>query len=186
MASMNRFRSFLGASALLTVATFSLVAAAKLSKTGSSNTSFKATGPAGLSIDGKTAEMTVADDGTTVTITVPLGNISTGIDLRDNHTKKALETDKYPTTTLKVARSALKFPAAGADSSGSAKGQLTLHGQTKDVTFNYTAKNAGGTIAVTGNAQINTDDYGITRPSYLGVTVKPEVTLNTSFSATDN
>jgi polyisoprenoid-binding protein YceI len=168
------------------MATFSLVAAAKLSKNGGSSTSFKVAGPAGLTIEGKTAEMTVADDGNTLTLTVPLSNIDTGIGLRNDHTKKALEAEKYPTTTLKVARSALKFPAAGADSSGDARGALTLHGQTKDITFHYVAKNNGGAIAVTGTSRINMNDYGVTAPSYLGVTVKPDVDLNTSFSANEN
>jgi polyisoprenoid-binding protein YceI len=166
--------------------TFSLVAAAKLNRTGASSTSFKVAGPVGLTIEGKTAEMTVADDGTTVTCTVPLGNIDTGIGLRNEHTKKALEADKYPTTTLKVARSALKFPAAGADSSGDAQGSLTLHGQTRDITFHYSAKNNGGTIVVTGTSRINMNDYGVKAPSYMGVTVKPDVDLNTAFSTTDN
>jgi polyisoprenoid-binding protein YceI len=179
-------RSLLGGAALLAVATFSLVAAAKLNRTGDAKTSFKAAGPAGLSIEGKTSDMSIADDGTTVTITVPLSNIDTGIGLRNDHTKKAVEADKYPSVTLKVARAALKFPAAGADSSGDAKGQFTLHGQTKDVTFHYAAKNAGGTISVTGSTRINVNDYGVTPPSYLGVTVKPDVDVSTSFSATDN
>jgi polyisoprenoid-binding protein YceI len=186
MDTHNRFRSsLLGGAALVAMVTFSLVAAAKLNKTGSSSTSFKAAGPAGLTIAGSTADMSVADDGTTVTITVPLANLSTGIGLRDDHTKKAIEVDKYPTTTLTVARSALKFPAAGADSSGDAQGSLTLHGQTKPITFHYKATN-NGTISVQGSATINVDDFGVNRPSYLGVTVKPNVDLNTSFQATDN
>jgi polyisoprenoid-binding protein YceI len=183
----NRFQtSLLGGAAVLAMVTFSLVAAAKLNKTGSSSTTFKAAGPAGLNIEGSTAEMSVADDGTTVTITVPLANVSTGIGLRDEHTKKALEVGTYPTTTLTVARSAIKFPAAGAESSGDAKGSLTLHGQTKDVTFHYTAKLDGDTLSVRGSTRVNVDDFGIKRPSYLGVTVKPEVDINTAFQAKDN
>jgi polyisoprenoid-binding protein YceI len=183
----NRFHtSLVGGAALLAVVTFSLVAAAKLSKTGSSTTTFKAAGPAGLTIEGKTSEMTVADDGTTITITVPLGNVSTGIGLRDEHTKKALEVATFPTTTLTIARSALHFPVAGAGSSGDAKGALTLHGQTKDITFHYVATLNGNTYDVKGNTTINVDDFGVKRPSYLGVTVKPEVDINTAFQAQDN
>jgi polyisoprenoid-binding protein YceI len=185
--SDHRFRtSLLRAAVLVFAATLPLVAAAKLKKTGESSTSFKVAGPAGLTIEGKTADMTTADDGTTVTITVPLANVKTGIGLRDDHTKKALEADKYPTTTLAVPRASLKFPAVGADSSGDAKGKMTLHGVTKDVTFRYAAKNQGGTISVTGSTHINMNDFGINAPSYLGVTVKPDVDVNTSFQATDD
>ena len=46
-----------------------------------------------------------------VVITVPLANLSTGIGLRDHHMKeKYLEVQKYPSATLTIARSALKFP----------------------------------------------------------------------------
>lgn len=178
--------SLLGGAALLALVTFSLVAAAKLSKSGASSTTFKAAGPAGLTIEGTTTDMTVADDGTTITITVPLNNIKTGVDLRDEHTKKALETGSYPNTTLTVARAAIKFPAAGSESSGDAKGAMTLHGQTKDVTFHYSAKANGTTYDVKGTTRINVDDFGVKRPSYLGVTVKPDVDVATSFQAQDN
>jgi hypothetical protein len=63
--------SFVGGVATLALLTFSLVAVAKLSKTGTSSTSFKVAGPAGLNITGKTADMTIADDGTTVTRSLP-------------------------------------------------------------------------------------------------------------------
>ncbi len=183
----NRFqRSIVGGAALLALISFSLVAAAKLNRTGDASTSFKAAGPAGLSIEGKTAEMSIADDGTTVTVTVPLGNLTTGIELRDKHTKNALEVDKYPTVVLTVARGALKFPAAGAESSGDAPGKMTLHGTTKDVTFHYSARLDGDTYNVTGTTRVNLNDYGVKAPSYLGVTVKPDVDVATAFRAKDN
>lgn len=184
---MNRFKtSILGGAALCTMLTFSLVAAAKLNKTGSSTAGFKASGPAGLNIDGKTSELTVADDGTTVTITVPLGNIDTGIGLRNEHTKKYLETAQYPTAELKVPRSAIKFPAAGAESSGDVKGTLKIHGTTKDVTFHYSAKGSGEAIDIKGTTRVNMNDYGVKTPSYLGVSVKPEVEVYANFQAKDN
>ena len=177
---------FVGAGLLVALATFSLVANAKLGKAGGASTTFKAAGPAGLTIEGVTSDMTIADDGTSVTITVPLTALKTGIELRDKHTKDAIEADKYPTTTLTVARAALKFPGAGAESSGDAHGQLALHGQTRDVTFHYVAKQSGDTLSVKASARINVDDFGVKRPSYLGVTVKPDVDVTTTFDARDN
>lgn len=178
--------SFLGSAVLAAALSFAIVAHAKLNKTGSSDSGFRATGPAGLKIDGKTSDLTVADDGTTVTITVPLAKIQTGIEVRDKHTKEHLEVDKYPNAELKVARSALKFPADGAESSGDAKGKMTIHGQTKDVTFKYSAKNSGGTLDIKGSTTVNINDYGIKTPSYLGVSVKPDVDVYSNFQAKDN
>ena len=182
---VRSYTRFLGAAALLTMTTFSLVAAAKLQKMGTSVTTFKANATAGLVVAGTTADMSIEDDGTIVKITVPLANISTGIALRDEHTKKALEVATYPAASLTVARSALKFAAAGAQSSGDAKGSLTLHGQTKDVTFHYVAKLNGSVYEVQANTTINVDDFGVKRPSYLGITVKPDVDISATFQAAD-
>jgi polyisoprenoid-binding protein YceI len=183
----NRFQSsLLGGAALLAMVTFSLVAAAKLSKTGGSTSGFKAAGPAGMNIDGKTSDLSVADDGTTITITIPLGNISTGIEIRDKHTKEYLEVATYPTAELKVARAAIKFPAAGAESSGDARGSMKIHGQTRDVSFHYSAKLDGDTFSVKGTSRVNMNDFGMKTPSYLGVSVKPDVDVYTNFQAKDN
>jgi polyisoprenoid-binding protein YceI len=136
-----------------------------------------------MNIDGKTSEVGVADDGTTVTITVGLKSITTGISLRDEHTKKYLETDSYPNATLAVARASLKLPGGG---EGDAPGKMTIHGQTKDVTFHYVANKSGDTLDVKGTTKVNMNDYGIKTPSYLGVSVKPDVDVFANFQAKDN
>ena len=178
---------WLASGVLFAALSFSLVAAAKLSSTGAGSAGFAAKGPGGINIDGKTSDVRVADDGKTVTITVGLAGIETGMGLRDKHAKEALEVETYPTAELKVARGDLKFPAAGAESSGDAKGTLKIHGQTKDVTFHYTAKLDGDTLNVKGTASnVNMNDFGITTPSYLGVGVRPEVDVNVTFHAKDN
>ena len=165
--------------------TFSAIAFAKLSKTGGGAAGFHASGPAGMAIDGNTSDVSVSDDGTNVVVTVKLTGIKTGMDLRDEHTRKALETDKFPTTELKVARANLKFPSGG-ESSGEATGSLKLHGQTKDVKFKYTATPRGDGFDVKADIkQLNMKQFGIEPPTYLGVGVKPEVDVSVSFSAKD-
>lgn len=180
---MRRILFALSAATLLTV---SLVADAKLTKTGSATGGFHAVGPGGLAIDGKTSDVSVADDGTTVTVTIAFANIDTGMSLRNKHTKEDLEADKYPNATLKVPRSALKFPAAGTETSGDAKGSLTIHGQTKDVSFHYTAKLSGDVYDVKASSRIHVGDYGVKPRSYLGVSIKPDVDIYASFQAKDN
>ena len=92
----------------------------------------------------------------------------------------------FPTAELKVARSALKFPAAGAESSGDARGTLTIHGQSKDITFHYGAKLDGDTYSVSGTTRVNMNDFGVQTPGYLGVAVKPDVSVFANFDAKDN
>lgn len=162
------------------------VASAKLAKAGGANAGFKAAGPAGMNIEGSTSEVGVGEDGSNVTVIVGMSGLSTGISLRDKHMKEYLETEKYPTAELRVAKSALKVPGAGASSSGDARGSMKLHGTAKDVTFHYTAKNDGGVINVAGTTRVNMNDFGIKTPSYLGVSVKPDVDISTKFAAKDN
>jgi polyisoprenoid-binding protein YceI len=158
------------------------IAEAKLAASGG-DVSFTAVGPGGLKIVGTTKELAVKEDGATVTVVVPLGNIDTGIGLRNRHMReKYLEVDKYPTAELSVNRSDLKF----VDGSASASGTMKIHGQSKPVTFTYTAKKNGSSFAIDGAVHLNMKEFGIEVPSYLGVTVKPEVDVTAKFNAADN
>jgi polyisoprenoid-binding protein YceI len=165
---------------------FSLAAAAKLSKTGEATAAFRAFGPVGMNIDGSTHELDVADDGATVRVVVPLANLKTGISLRDKHMRNSLAVESYPTAQLQVDRAQLSFPkAVGDESTGQAKGKMTLHGQTHDVTIEYRAKRSVEGYSVNGSTHVNMTSYGIVVPSYLGVTVKPDVDVTVQFSAKD-
>lgn len=172
------------------VLTASLLAAATsfaaFTSTGNAEVSFTATGPAGLRIVGTTNKLSVKDDGAQIAVTVPLKDIDTKIDLRNKHMRdKYLEVDKYPDAVLSVQRSALAIPT-GEKTSGSAQGTMTIHGQTKPVTFNYKADKQGGKIAVDGAVRLNINDYNITAPSFMGATVKPDVDVAAKFAVVGN
>ena len=159
---------------------------AALSKTGNASVAFNAAGPAGMKITGTTSDFQVSENGGQISLKVPLGNLTTGIALRDRHMReKYLEVQTYPNAELSVARSSLKLPAAGASSSGDAQGKMKIHGKEKDVTFHYTVQKQGSAYAVTGSVHLLLGDYGITVPSYLGVTVKPDIDVNVQFAATE-
>jgi polyisoprenoid-binding protein YceI len=165
----------------------SAVASAAITGSGEALAVFDAFGPAGLKIQGKTRQVTVAQQGGNVVITVASGSFDTGIEIRNRHMRdKYLETGKYPNAVLTVARSALQLPTNGADVSASSAGTLNLHGQTRPITISYRARRAGDTYTVTGLAHINMTVYGIAQPSFLGITVKPDVDVTVSFSAKDN
>lgn len=160
----------------------SIAASAALSSPSDAHVTFQASGPAGLKIEGSTTELNVSDDGATLSIDVPLANLATGIALRDHHMKeKYLEVPKYPSATLLVARSALKLPSPGGAVELDVPGMLKLHGQSHAVTVHYDAKGDGGALAAHGKFRLNMGDFGITVPTYLGVTVKPDVDVTASF-----
>lgn len=155
-------------------------------KSSAASVSFTAVGPAGLKIIGKTSELAVKDDAEKIAIAVPLAGIKTGIDLRDKHMReKYLQVDQFPTAELEVSRASLNLPADGANAGGTGQGTMKIHGRAKPVTFKYTAKRAGASYDVAGNVQVNVKDFGIEIPSYMGVTVKPDVDVAVKFTAKD-
>ncbi|MBK8213431.1 MAG: YceI family protein [Myxococcales bacterium] len=176
---MKRRTSFF----LASVVSLGLVgsAHAKLSGSGGS-VEFTATGPAGLKIVGTTSQITVREDGANVVVTVPLAGLDTGIALRNKHMReKYLEVDKFPTAELTVARSALKV----GEGSGTAQGTMKIHGQTRPVSFGYTAAKGGPGLTVEGTVHLDMKAFGIEVPSYMGVTVKPDVDVKAKLGVSD-
>ena len=160
----------------------SALAHASLSAPSDARIGFQATGPAGMKIEGTTTELTVVESDANVTLEVPLAGLKTGIDLRDQHMReKYLEVPRYPSASLVVARGALALPPAGAQTEADAPATLKLHGQVRPVTVHYQTKADGAGLAVHGSFRIKMTDFGISVPSYLGVTVKPDVDVNASF-----
>lgn len=181
-------RFLLGLGPAVALLAFAAAAHARLATApGDNGAKFNAQGPGGLAIVGKSdGAVTVAEDGGNVTVTVALKDLDTGIGLRNKHMReKYLEVDKYPNAVLVLPRSAIQAPAPGAGGSGSATGAMTLHGVTKPVAVQWSARNDGGTFRVNGTAALNMNDFGIQVPSYLGVTVKPQISVEIRFAATD-
>jgi polyisoprenoid-binding protein YceI len=159
-----------------------LVAATRL--TGEPVAGFHGRGPGGFGLDGKTHQLRIEDDGTTLKVTVPLAGLQTGIGLRDKHMReKYLQVDKYPDAVLELPWSGVKLPGDGQTGEGSAPGKMTLHGKSKDVQVKYRIVRTGTRYQVTGNVPLNLKDYDIDVPSYMGVTIQPDIDASASFNA---
>jgi polyisoprenoid-binding protein YceI len=183
---MNRLQPLSIAAAAATV--FGVATAhAAFSSASDGRVTFDAAGPAGFKIEGTTSDLAVSETNGNLVVTVGLANLTTGISLRDHHMRdKYLEVPKFPSAVLSVARSALTVPAAGGQVEADAPATLTLHGQTRPVTVHYSTKLDGSSFTTQGRFHINMNDFGITVPTYLGVTVKPEVDVTASFRALGN
>lgn len=168
-----------------TVLVLPSAAFAAFHETGASNVTFTATGTMGLRLEGRAHHLTVRDDGTTVTVTVPLTHVTTGIDLRDEHTRAFLDVAHHPNATLTVPRSALAIPS-GAATQGDAHGTMTIHGQSHDVAFHYSAEPGADGIHVRGTTRVDVRHYGLEAPSYLGVHVNPDVAIHFDFHVQDS
>lgn len=109
-------------------------------------------------------------DGTQVTaaeFTVDLTTITTNESMRDRRVQDALGTSQNPTATFR-----LTSPIdLGADASTAskvevdAKGDLTVNGVTKSVTFPLQARLVDQTIVVVGSLDITFSDFGVEIPS---------------------
>jgi polyisoprenoid-binding protein YceI len=171
---------------LVAASTVALSADAKIARTGTPQVAFHASGPAGMRINGTTSELDVDDRGAKIVVRVPLRNLTTGISLRDHHMReKYLQVGSFPNAELTVDRGALHFPPGQGTVSGNASGSMAIHGHTKNVTFHYTIARAGNGLRVAGTTQVDIRDYGITIPTYLGITVKPNVDVEVQFTASE-
>jgi polyisoprenoid-binding protein YceI len=157
---------------------------AALNRQGDAKVSFTGKGTVGFSMVGTTDKLDLKDDGKDITFVVPLETLSTGIELRDRHMKeKYLQVKEFPTATLVVPRAQVQWPAEGEVKEGTATGRFTLHGVTREVPVKYKAVRSGGVHTVTSTMLVNFKDYGVSVPSYLGVTVKPDVAVDVAFQA---
>jgi len=163
-----------------------LSAQAALSSAGPSTFEFRAVGPAGLTINGEGSGLVATEAGGIVTLVVPLTELKTGISLRDDHLKKALEVTAHPKANLAVERSKLTFPADNKEFDGSAVGQLTLHGVTKPSKFTYKVKRTGSDYHVQARLEVDITQFNMEVPCYLGVCVDKNVKVKTAFKVRDN
>jgi polyisoprenoid-binding protein YceI len=80
--------------------------------------------------------------------------------------QRALETDRFPDATF-VLTEPIPLPADAADSGDltlDAVGDLTIHGETREVTVPLQARLKGSTILVVGSVDLAFSDYGVAVP----------------------
>jgi polyisoprenoid-binding protein YceI len=114
---------------------------------------------------------TLAISGTTVSsasFTVDLTKVSSGESQRDGQFRnRIMQTSSFPDATFELTSPIAlgSIPADLAEIKVSAKGKLTLHGTTKDITIDLTARRNGANLEINGTVPITFADYGIDNPS---------------------
>jgi polyisoprenoid-binding protein YceI len=113
-----------------------------------------------LTMNGTTAE--------TASFTADLTTLKSDQANRDNQVQgRILNTAQFPNATFKLTSpiTLASIPADLVQVKEKATGDLTLHGVTKSVTFDVTARRNGETIEVNGSIPITWSDYSIPAPS---------------------
>lgn len=143
--------------------------------------------PGALDIDATTADLTVADDGTTLTFTVALATVTTGIDLRDEHMKdKFLQVGTFPSATLALPKAGIAWPVEVAKrAKGTLDAQFTAHGVTKPVKVTYDVSKTKTGYKIDASFPYDISQHGIDVPSYLGITVDAKQTAKATFYMVD-
>lgn len=97
-------------------------------------------------------------------IVVDLKTLKTGVELRDKHTQKHLETEKFPEAILVSAKG----------KGGKGTGKIKIRGVEKDVSGVY---KVDGKV-LKAKFKLKLSDFGIEDINYMGVGVEDEVTLS--------
>ena len=119
---------------------------------------------------------------------VLLDGFDTGMELRNRHMKeKYLETRKWPTTELVLAKLTLPESCAVGDCVASGiplEGSLSLHGSKQTVTGLVAIKKTGGQMEAGFEFKFPLSDFGIETPSFMGISVTQAVTVTVAVNGT--
>lgn len=116
---------------------------------------------------------------------VNLNDLTTGIDLRDDHMKnKYLEVGKYPKATLDIIE--IRLPAQLPSGSFEApfKGNLTVHGVSKAVSGVAKLNRDGSQLKGDVEFMTSISGHKIELPKYSGIILKDEVKVKVEFDGT--
>lgn len=117
----------------------------------------------GKTSDVKGQAVVNGDEVSAENIVVNLKTLKTGVELRDKHTQKHLETEKFPEAVLLSAKG----------KGGKGTGKIKIRGIEKDISGVYKVEGK----ALKAKFKLKLSDFGIEDINYMGVGVEDEVTL---------
>jgi polyisoprenoid-binding protein YceI len=141
---------------------------------------------------GRTSAVTgsITVDGTTITaatFTVDMTGVTSDQSRRDGQFNgRIMDTATYPTATFTLS-APIKLGANAVDGSSQtaqATGRLTLHGVTREITFEVTGRYVDSTVQVVGTIPVTFSDWGIPNPSFGPVTTEDHGLLEFSLNFT--
>lgn len=127
-------------------------------------TSGKVTGS--ISVDGAVSGRVIID----------AASFTSGIDKRDGHIREILETGKFPTIEFVLVSVEPLSPDDPSSYSGqkTVRGNLTVRGITKEVSFPATVKAEGESFLIDGAVEVKYTDFGIEPPAFGGIVKRAE------------
>jgi polyisoprenoid-binding protein YceI len=123
-----------------------------------------------------TGEIVIADDGSIdrdrSKFTVDLRRLKSDSDRRDGYIqRRTLETEMYPTVEFvpTTITGLATPPQSSGDLALTVRGDMTIHGTTKAVTWEVTARAAGGAYTGRARTAFTFENFGLTKPRVASV-----------------
>ena len=106
-------------------------------------------------------------------LTLPVEAIKSGNGIQDREMRRRFDVSRYPTITATVTRG----EALEGEGRYRAVAQLTMHGQTREITGDVQLGVNGTTMSIDGQQVINVKEFGIDPPRLIILKVEPDVDL---------
>ena len=115
-----------------------------------------------------------------IVVIVPAEKLDCRNGTMNEHMRKALKAEKYPTITFRVASYDLAKAAEGVDVT--LNGTLTLGGVEKPIAITATAKpGENGTLLVSGTREVRMTEFGLKPPTLMLGTMKVDERIKVGF-----
>lgn len=111
-------------------------------------------------------------------ITIPISTLDCRNGTMNGHMRNALKAPQNPAIRFRATQVRVT-PSSAAEGTVAMTGQLTIAGQTREVTVNGTAVREGTALRVRGTEQLTMTDYGVQPPRLMAGTMRvhPPVTI---------
>jgi polyisoprenoid-binding protein YceI len=112
-------------------------------------------------------------------ITIPLSTLDCRNGTMNGHMRTALKAQQNP--TIRFRATSVRVTPSGSEGTVAMTGQLTIAGQTRDVTVNGTAVREGNTLRVRGTEQLTMTDFGVQPPRLMAGTMRVHAPVTVGF-----
>ena len=113
-------------------------------------------------------------------ITIPVATLDCANGTMNGHMRTALKAQENPNIRFR-ATSVRVTPSSATEGTVAMTGQLTIAGQTREVTVNGTAAREGGNLRVRGTQGLTMTDYGIAPPRLMAGTMRVHAPVTIGF-----
>jgi polyisoprenoid-binding protein YceI len=112
-------------------------------------------------------------------LSLPVNAIKSGNGIQDREMRRRFDVSRYPTIAARVTHG----EALEGEGRYRAFAQLTMHGQTREISGEIQLRVDGTTLTIDGQQVINVKDFGIDPPRLIILKVEPEVDLRVHIEA---